>query len=534
MTTQSNPRIVSSLQSMSQAAGATVILVGCIVLVGWWLDIATLKSIFPGLAAMKANTALAFLLAGISLWLLRTEQSRRWTRRIAQVCAFTVTMVGLLTLSEYLFGRDMGIDQLLFLEPLRAGSASQPGRMAPATALSLVLLGLALLLLSTRRGHLLAHSLTLTVALGPLLAVIAYVHGAKSLHAIAPFWTMEVNSALALTLLCAGLLFWSPDRGLMAIVTSDSAAGVMSRRFLPPAILMPAVLGWLIFAGQQAGLYGAEIGLSLVVLLSIIFPAALIWWNAGSLYRMDVERKQAERRLKENTAQIVAVNKELESFSYSVSHDLRAPLRAIDGFSRALLEEHSKHLDPEGQRLLGMIRTGTKQMGRLIDDLLVFSRISRKVLEKSNVEMTGLARAVMYELLQLEPDRSVEVTIDHLAAAQGDHALMRQVFTNLISNALKFTRQQPKPAVEIGWYRDGNEDIYSVRDNGVGFDMRYVNTLFGIFQRLHRAEEFEGTGAGLAIVQRIIHRHGGRIWAEGKVNEGATFYFALPRGREKI
>jgi len=249
---------------------------------------------------------------------------------------------------------------------------------------------------------------------------------------------------------------------------------------------------------------------------------------------MDVDRKQAERRLKENTAQIVAVNKELESFSYSVSHDLRAPLRAIDGFSRALLEEHSKHLDPEGQRLLGMIRTGTKQMGRLIDDLLVFSRISRKVLEKSNVEMTGMARTVMYELLQLEPDRLVAVTINHLAAAQGDRAMIRQVFTNLISNALKFTRHQPKPAVEIGWYRDGNEDIYYVKDNGVGFDMRYVNRLFGIFQRLHRAEEFEGTGAGLAIVQHIIHRHGGRIWAEGKINEGATFYFALPRGREKI
>jgi signal transduction histidine kinase len=534
MSTEPTSRLISSLRFFSHAAAVTAIVVGALVLVGWMLDIPALKSVLPGLVTMKANTALALLLAGVSLWLLRTEQAYEWARRIAQACAFTVTMVGLLTLSEYLFGWDMGIDQLLFLEPLRAGGTSQPGRMAPATALSLALLGLAMLRLSTRRGHLLAHSLSLTVALGSLLAVIGYVHGVKSLHAIAPFWTMEVNSALALTLLCVGLLFARPDRGLMAIVTSDSAAGVMARRFLPPAILMPAVLGWLIFAGRHAGLYGAEIGLLLVVVSSIIFPAALIWWNAGSLYRMDVDRKQAERRLKENTAQIVAVNKELESFSYSVSHDLRAPLRAIDGFSRALLEEHSKHLDPEGQRLLGMIRTGTKQMGRLIDDLLVFSRISRKVLEKSNVEMTGMARSVMYELLQLEPDRFVAVTINHLAAAQGDRAMIRQAFTNLISNALKFTRHQPKPAVEIGWYRDGNEDIYYVKDNGVGFDMRYVNRLFGIFQRLHRAEEFEGTGAGLAIVQHIIHRHGGRIWAEGKVNEGATLYFALPRGRETI
>ncbi len=534
MTCQSNPRVVSSLKSMSQASGTTAIFVGCLVLVGWSFEIATLKSVLPGLGTMKANTALAFILAGVSVRLLKKEQASQRTRRIAHVCAFTVALLGLLTLSEYLFGWDLGIDQLLFQKSLEAVATSNPGRMAPATAINFLALGLALMLLDTRYSQWPIQLLTLAAALIALIPLIGYVYGLHFLYTMSLYSNAAVHTWATFAVLCVGLLFARPERGLMAICTSDSAAGVMVRRLLPPVILTPAALGWLILTGQHAGLYGTEMGLSLLLVSSILFPAALILWNAASLYQMEAVRKQAERRVKENTAQIVAINKELESFSYSVSHDLRAPIRAIDGFARVLLEDHSKHLDPEGQRILDTIRTNTKQMGRLIDDLLAFSQVGRKGLEKTNIEMTGLAKSVAYELLQQEPGRSVAVTVESLAAAQGDHALIRQVFANLISNALKFTRHQPKPAVEIGWSRDGNEDIYYVRDNGVGFDMRYVNRLFGIFQRLHAAEEFEGIGVGLAIVQRIIHRHGGHVWAEGKINEGATFYFALPRGGEKI
>ena len=515
---------------MSQAVSGAIILVGCLVLTGWTLDTAILKSVWPGLEAMKANTAVALLLAGVSLWLLRAGQAYGWTRRVAQVCAFTVTLLGLLTLVEYLFGWDISIDQLLFQEPSVAVGTSQPGRMAFAPAVCFLLLGLALLLLSSRRGHWPAHVLTLAVGLGSFLAVTGHVSGGKFLYGTAPFLTMELPTALALGLLCVSVLLARPDRGLMAMVTADGSAGVMVRRLLPPALLTPAVFGWLILAGRQAGLYGIESGFSALVVSSIVFPVALIWWSARLLYRMDMERKGGDRRVMDNTAQLVAVNKELEAFTYSVSHDLRAPIRAIDGFSRVLLEEHSTHLDTEGQRLLGIIRAATKQMGRLIDDLLAFSRIGRKELERSHIEMTGLARSVMYELLQLEPDRSIAVTIRPLAAAQGDHAMIRQVFSNLFSNALKFTRQQPQPAVEIGCHPEGNENVYFVRDNGVGFDMQYAHKLFGVFQRLHSHEDFQGTGVGLALVQRIIHRHGGRVWAEGKVNEGATVYFTLPRG----
>jgi len=230
-------------------------------------------------------------------------------------------------------------------------------------------------------------------------------------------------------------------------------------------------------------------------------------------------------------AQLAAVNHELEAFSYSVSHDLRAPLRAIDGFARILGEDHGPALAPEAQRLLGVIRENAVRMGRLIDDLLQFSRLGRKELEVTALDLDALARSVVDELRREGGARDIDVAIGPLPPARGDRALIRQAFVHLIGNALKFTRGRPDARVEIGSRHQQDEVAYYIRDNGVGFDMRYADKLFGVFQRLHAVEEFEGTGVGLALVQRIVHRHGGRVWAEGRVNDGATFSFTLPETR---
>lgn len=230
--------------------------------------------------------------------------------------------------------------------------------------------------------------------------------------------------------------------------------------------------------------------------------------------------------------QLEHANKELEAFSYSVSHDLRAPLRAIDGFSRILLEDHGSKLDGDAPRLLGVIRSNTQNMGRLIDDLLAFSRLGRKQIERSQIDMTEVARNVFAQLDPTSSEPASHFCLEALPSAQGDPAMVRQVFTNLISNALKYSRTNEQQRIQVGGYSQSGERVYYVKDNGVGFEMDYADKLFGVFQRLHSAEEFEGTGVGLAIVQRIIHRHGGRVWAEGKVNEGATFYFTLPREGE--
>ncbi|MEO7913413.1 MAG: PAS domain S-box protein [Roseiflexaceae bacterium] len=236
---------------------------------------------------------------------------------------------------------------------------------------------------------------------------------------------------------------------------------------------------------------------------------------------------ELEDRVVARTAELHAANQELEAFSYSVSHDLRAPLRAIDGFSRILLEDYLADLPEDAQRYLQLVRDSTQQMGRLVDDLLAFARLSRQPINKREVAMGELVRQCLDELHAEQSGRQIDIQIGDLPAVAGDPALLKQVWINLLANALKYTRRRDPAVITIGYQTQGNQLIYVVKDNGVGFDMRYINKLFGVFQRMHRAEDYEGTGVGLAIVQRIIHRHGGRVWAEAVVDSGATFYFTL-------
>jgi len=246
---------------------------------------------------------------------------------------------------------------------------------------------------------------------------------------------------------------------------------------------------------------------------------------AGEVKR---SREDLEEQVVERTRALHETNAELEAFSYSVSHDLRAPLRAIHGFARILLEEHGAQLDPEGKRLLGVIDANTKRMGQLIDDLLSFSRLGRKHLESARVDMGDLVRTIADEVQRGAGDRPLDITIGPLPPTRGDRDMLRYAVTNLLDNAAKFTRRRTPGRIEVGHHTNGSESVYFVKDNGAGFDQRYADKLFGVFQRLHRADEFEGTGVGLAIVQRIVRRHGGRVWAEGEVEAGATFFFSLP------
>jgi signal transduction histidine kinase len=243
--------------------------------------------------------------------------------------------------------------------------------------------------------------------------------------------------------------------------------------------------------------------------------------------------EELEKRVLERTAQLEAANKELDSFSYSVSHDLRAPLRAIDGFSRILLEDHANALPEEGKGYLKQVRDNTRQMGQLIDDLLTFSRLSRLALTKQTVDPAKVVRLCLLEMQPEQEGRQVEISVSDLPTCRADPSLLKQIWTNLLSNALKYTRKQDFARIVVGHRIEpgsnghGPETVYFVEDNGVGFDMKYAHKLFGVFQRLHRAADFDGTGVGLAIVQRIVARHGGRVWGEARINQGATFSFTL-------
>jgi two-component system, sensor histidine kinase and response regulator len=258
--------------------------------------------------------------------------------------------------------------------------------------------------------------------------------------------------------------------------------------------------------------------------LSAILP---VLGRALSVRRLRRENGELSRRLSEHAAELEAANRELDSFTHSVSHDLRAPLRAVIGFADLLGDGFKAHLPAKGQELLAHVIRAARGMDQLIDDLLRFSRAGQQAVIKRPVDLTALVKEVLRDLHDEQASRDVEVVLNDLPAALADRALLKQVFANLLSNAFKFTRKTGRAVVEVGCRDEAGQRAYFVRDNGAGFDMQYAKRLFGVFQRMHRADEFEGTGVGLSIAHRIVQRHGGHMWVDAAPNRGATFYFSL-------
>lgn len=306
---------------------------------------------------------------------------------------------------------------------------------------------------------------------------------------------------------------------------------------------VPVEFGWGVIAQQPVEtafeFKYTQMNRILIGYALILLFCTLVLWLAIHVLRQRRQAKEDQRvmavlehRVAERTEQLEATNKELESFSYSVSHDLRSPLRAVEGFSLILEEDYGSKLDTEGQRLLGVVKDNAKRMSMLIDDLLSFSRLGRQAIKPVEINMDELVKEVSEEVLSHTETKHPKLVTHPLPNARADRALLRQVWLNLLSNAVKYSSACAEPIIELGGHINGTEIIYFVKDNGAGFDMQYYDKLFMVFQRLHRAEDYSGTGIGLAIVHRVITRHGGRVWAESKVNEGATFYFTLPGGNK--
>jgi signal transduction histidine kinase len=294
--------------------------------------------------------------------------------------------------------------------------------------------------------------------------------------------------------------------------------------------------GGLLIGLGQAGGHAGEV---VIRIAYIVFVGALAGEVASEFFRQATSKAEMrdinaalERMVGERTAQLQAVNEELESFSYSVSHDLRAPLRSMDGFSRVLMEDYAQQLDPQAQDYLQRIRAASQRMVKLIEDILQLSRLSRVQMNEQPMNLSQLANQVLDDLQQREPDRELERVIAEGIEARADPALVQVLLENLISNAWKFTSKHPRARIEVGVLPEHEQGtVYYVRDDGAGFDMAYANKLFGAFQRLHNRSEFDGTGIGLATVERIVRRHGGKVWAEAAVEQGATFYFTLGASR---
>jgi light-regulated signal transduction histidine kinase (bacteriophytochrome) len=333
-----------------------------------------------------------------------------------------------------------------------------------------------------------------------------------------------------------------PDELLVAAAQDDEHLALLRSLELHSALVVPLrtrdrTLGAITLVSSEPGRYSQA---DLPLLEDVAHRAATAIDNAR-LYRVAREAEAAlrqlnaelERRVAERTAELQAANKELEAFAYSVSHDLRAPLRSLDGFSQILVQRYGDALDEAGQRYLAHVRGAAQDMGQLIDALLRLARTTRAQMHREQLDLRELGQAVVAELVRADPERAITITIGDGLIVDGDRQLLRVVLENLLGNAWKFTRQRDDSHIEIGRTEDSGRAVYFVHDNGAGFDMQYADKLFGAFQRLHSAAEFEGLGIGLATVQRIIHRHGGQVWAEGKEGEGATFYFTLGSSLEE-
>lgn len=683
-----SPLVPNSLIYSQAAAGIAMFIGGVVLLGGWILDIAGLRSLLPGLATMKFNTAFALVSCGAALWLLRPDVYGL-RRRIGQGFALAAAIIGALTLLEYAFAWNMGIDEWLFVDKGSLAGNALPGRPSPNSALAILLVALALLLLDRKgpSGYRLAEWFGLTAGLIAFIGLLGYIYDVQGLYGVVAYSSLALHTAIALLVLSIGVLLARPGSGPFKLIGSDSAGGIMARRLLPAALLIPPMLGWLQLMGERAGLYNFKFGLALFVSANVIVFTMSIWHNAHSLNAADqrrwqvkeelrraneelenrvaartaeltqannilrkevaereraeakflnllksapdaivtvdgegrivlaseqaekyfgytrdelhgqgiemliaeylrerhvahradylaaprtrhmgtgldlhgrrkdgstfpveislsplqtdegflvtgiirdiTQRRQAEEALQDYATKLEAVNRELEAFSYSVSHDLRGPLRALDGFSHALLEDYADKLDAEGRDYLQRVRAAAQRMAALIDDLIKLSGVTRAELNVSEVNLSRLVEDITRELREREPERRVEFAITPDLIANGDIRLLRVALDNLLANAWKFTSRCEAARIEFGRSERDGAQVYLVRDNGAGFDMAYTGKLFGAFQRLHDQREFPGTGIGLATVQRVIVKHNGRVWAEGAVGQGATFYFTL-------
>jgi signal transduction histidine kinase/CheY-like chemotaxis protein len=549
-----DPTPIRYCQLAARAASMLAILTGCLVLVGWWLHIVVFTSIVPGLASMKPNTALGFVLSGLSLRLLRVrlDGSQRWKMTCGRVLAAVVTLLGGLSLLEHILHWNLGIDEGLFRATLSATRIVHPGLMVPATALCFLLLGSALLLLDwrTARKRCPAQPLSLLVALMGFVAFLGYMYNAKALYGVFFYSSMALHTAILMMLLGCGVLFASPASGLMDQITSSNLGSVVARWKLPVILLLPPVLGWLSLRGQNAGWYSTEFGLAILVEANVMISVVVVWTSALWLNRSDRalqhHRESLETEVAARTAELQASNTQLlaakeaalaanaakSEFLANMSHEIRTPMNAIMGMTELALDSG---VSPQQQEYLTTVKSSADALLHLINDILDFSKIEagKLTLDPRPFELPAVldevAKTLSLRAHQKEIELAVEIAPDVPAFVIGDPGRLRQVLLNLIGNAIKFTERGEVVLAVTLEKLEAQQLIlrFSVRDTGIGIP---ADKLCRIFQAFEQADtsttrQYGGTGLGLAISVRLVEIMQGRIWVESVPGQGSAFHF---------
>jgi signal transduction histidine kinase len=518
------------------AAASAPILFGLCGLIGWHLHNLYLTSIQPDLVPINPMTAICMILGGASMLILFRGQESMGFTRMAKGMAIAILVVGAVRIAGYYSPLDIPLDRLLFKDSLRDVPFG-PNHMAPNTAFAFLLMGGAILAVARRdaRGRGISQGLGIVLAAFAFFSLLGYLFNFVSLYRVPAHIPMAVPTILGFLAASVGILCMDPRSGPMSLLFSASTGGFMARRLMPVVIFVPTVAAWLRLQSREGGYLDLIACTTQLTLANVIIASCAVYFASKRLDGEDLKRRAAEeeirrlnRSLQSQTEQLEAANHGLEAFSYSVSHDLRAPLRHVNGYVEMLSRALEGKMEGKTSRYLEVIVDSVKRMGALIDDLLNFAKVERAQLRMQPLDMDELVRE---SIRRVQPDaegRQVVWEVQKLPEVEADHSLLEQVLVNLLSNALKYSRTRSEARVEIGFApAEERQGAFFVRDNGVGFDMKFADKLFGVFQRMHTDKEYEGTGIGLANVRSIVQKHGGKVWAEAEVGRGATFFFSL-------
>ncbi|WP_052374191.1 ATP-binding protein [Methanobacterium sp. SMA-27] len=525
------------IKVVSEFLSILIAFLGLLILIGWMFNIPLLLHPGSGFSAIKSNAGLAFLLIGVSLWFVQTKKIKFHNQGIAQILAFIVLIIGFLTLMEYIFNLNIGIDQILFKEAVGALNTSSPNRMALTTVINFILAGICILLWDVKTPRVYRPTQIFAIIGGfiSLIGFLAYIYNASLFYHIPQFTAISIYATIIFILLFGAILLARPDTGIMSIINSNDISGVLARRLLPLIIILPIIFGLISRYGVNIGLYNEQLADILFLFFIIIFLTIIVWITIISIKKIDDDRRlleieyqvSLEENVKDRTKELEQSNKDLQQFAYVASHDLREPLRMITSFLQLLERRYYDQLDEDANEFIGFAVNGAKRLDYMINDLLEYSRVANTKREFSKVDVNKVLEYTILNLKSAIDDSSAEITYDALPTLFADEQLMILLFQNLISNSIKYRREEI-PKISISAIKESNQYLFTVKDNGIGMSPKHLKKIFTIFQRLHTKEEYEGTGIGLAITQKIVHQHAGEIWVESEPGKGSTFYFTIP------